>query len=117
MVLNNLSRLGAIKNKQYTREYDIVPIELTSKVEIDFGNGYCLTRLENITKPPFLSMSAEKVIELIQEQLPELLIMAESTDICGIPLKDIISNVNKEKFFKEFETNKNIYYNCDPCSI
>ena len=62
-------------------------------------------------------MSAEKVIELIQEQLPELLVMSGSTDICGIPLKDIISNVNKEKFFKEFETNKNIYYNCDPCSI
>lgn len=117
MVLNNLSRLGAIKNKQNIREYDIVPIELTAKVEIDFGNGYCLTRVENITKPPFLSMSAEKVIELIQEQLPELLIMSESTDICGTPLKDIISNVNKEKFFKEFETNKNIYYNCDPCSI
>lgn len=51
MVLNNLSRFGAIKNKQNIREYDI------------------------------------------------------------------ISNVNKEKFFKEFETNKNIYYNCDPCSI
>jgi hypothetical protein len=117
MVLNNLLRLGVIENKQYTRQYDIVPVELTTKVEIDFGNGYCLTRLENITKPPFLSISAEKVIELIQEQLPELLVMSGSTDICGIPLKDIISNVNKEKFFKEFETNKNIYYNCDPCSI
>ena len=117
MVLNNLLRLAVIENKQYTRQYDIVPVELTTKVEIDFGNGYCLTRVENITKPPFLSISAEKVIELIQEQLPELLVMSGSTDICGIPLKDIISNVNKEKFFKEFETNKNIYYNCDPCSI
>lgn len=99
MILNNLSRLGAIENKQYTRQYDIVPVELTTKVEIDFGNGYCLTRLENITKPPFLSISAEKVIELIHEQLPELLIMTESTDICGIPLKDIISNVNKGILF------------------
>ena len=117
MVLNNLLRLGVIENKQYTRQYDIVPVELTTKVEIDFGNGYCLTRVENITKPPFLSISAEKVIALIEEQLPELLVMSGSTDICGIPLKDIISNVNKEKFFKEFETNKNIYYNCEPCSI
>ena len=57
MILNNLSRLGVIENKQYTRQYDIVPVELTTKVEIDFGNGYCLTRLENITKPPFLSIS------------------------------------------------------------
>ncbi len=95
MVLNNLLRLGVIENKQYTRQYDIVPVELTTKVEIDFGNGYCLTRLENITKPPFLSISAEKVIELIQEQLPELLVMSGSTDICGIPLKDIISNVSE----------------------
>ncbi len=117
MILNNLSRLGVIENKQYTRQYDIVPVELTTKVEIDFGNGYCLTRLENITKPPFLSISAEKVIELIHKQLPELLIMTESTDICGIPLKDIISNVNKEKFFNEFEMHEYINYNVESCSI
>ena len=117
MVLNNLSRLGAIENKQYTRQYDIVPVELTTKVEIDFGNGYCLTRLENITKQPFSSISAKKVVELIHKQLPELLIMTESTDICGIPLKDIISNVNKEKFFNEFEMHTDINYNSVSCSI
>lgn len=116
MVLNNQLRQNMITNKKYSRAYDIVPIELTSKVEIDFGNGHCLTKVENITKMPYLNIGAEKVVKLISEQLPELLVASETTDICGFSLADIIKNIEAEK--KEWEHRQNmtdVCYTCEPC--
>lgn len=76
---------------------NIVPHELTTKIEVDLGEGYCLSKTENIVKNPVKSFHDGWVIRMIAEQRPELLISADSTFLCGKSLSAYLDEIEKNQ--------------------
>lgn len=104
MYLNNQMRHERLSNRKPGRSYDIVPIELTSKPEIDLGNGQCLTKVENIINEPTVNINAERLLKQIEEEMPELLVASDTTEICGMRISEIYEKMEKEKI--EWEIRK-----------
>lgn len=102
-----------ITNRKDARLYNlnIVPNELTTQVEVDLGDGYCLSKTENIIKNPLKAFHEEHVLKMIEEQKPELLVASESTYIAGDSLNRVIEKameartMTAEKFRQQYEGN------------
>lgn len=112
--MDNMSRRERFTNKKYKYDLEIVPTELTTKVEVDLGDGYCLTKVENITKECYYSTNEARILRAIEEQAPHILCAANYTSVCGMDLNRVIYHIqnppelNQQMFEKE--------YICEPCS-
>lgn len=113
-MLSNTYSETTISNRKHAFQYEMVPIELTNKVEIDFGDGYCLTKIENIIKSPIYNIRNSKLLKYIENDMPELLVASEQVSISGMNLMQLIELVEEEKnHYKNYDRffQKGITYN------
>jgi hypothetical protein len=96
---------------------NIVPNELTTKIEVDLGHGYCLSKTQNIIKNPVKSFHESHVLKMIEEQRPELLVASESVYICGETLQRTIELVEEKKRLdlEKFNQQYQGCYSYEPC--
>lgn len=109
-MITNFNNFQLFSNSKPVWDLEIVPTELTSKIEIDFGDGYCLSRIENIIKSPIYSMREALILRYISEDRPDLLVASEQVRVCGFMLGKIIEEVEFNKTY--FEPTTTYVSNC-----
>jgi len=70
-------------------EYDICKLGHTDKVTIDFGDGYCLSRVRDMNKEVYYAVDDKFIMDKINDEKPEILI-ASGVTICNVPLDKIL---------------------------
>ena len=88
----------ALKRRQMAGlfEYDICKLGHTDKVTIDFGDGFCLSRVRDMNKEVYYAVDDKFIIDKINKEKPEILI-ADNVTICNVPLNKVLYNLKYPK--------------------